>query len=791
MVLPRENIPTVMVIFGVTGDLMAKKITPALFHLHGKNRLPNLFSVIGVSRRPHSDEEFRAHITKLLQKHSDMAKEGRDIKPFLELFSYSQGQFEDKRTYEELARRVAAVDEKWGICSNKLFYLAVPPDLFKTILTSLASSGLTAPCGPDEGWTRVLVEKPFGRDLKTANELDELLGSLFREMQIYRIDHYLAKEMLQNVLSFRFSNALFEQSWNNQSIDSIRIRLLERMGVEDRGSFYDGLGCLRDVGQNHLLQMLALVTMDNPGRPDAAAIRSERARVLQTLKVPSPDEARRFSFRAQYEGYHGVKGVKPDSRTETYFKIKGFLQSPRWQGVPIIMESGKRIGEQTKEIAVVFKHPEPCLCPPGEEKHYQSEVVFGIEPKEGITIKFWSKKPGLNTGIHRQALDFLYREEKSGSQYVEEYEKLLLDCIVGDQTLFVSTEEVKAMWKFTDAYAKAWEGSAVPLHAYKPDTLDVLSASGAVDGAQLSEMKKEIGIIGLGRMGGNMALRLAEKGWRVVAYNRTEAVTREFEKEGISGAYSIPELVSRLSPPRVVWLMLTAGSPIDQTIEVLAKHLQKGDIVVDGGNSFYKDAIRRHEALAKAGITFVDVGVSGGPKGARSGACLMVGGDKGTYEHLQPLFLDFAVRNGVQFFEGAGAGHFVKMVHNGIEYGMMQAIAEGFAILKNSKYRLDLTRIADIYNHGSVIESRLVGWLKRALEVRGEDLKGVSGKVGHTGEGEWTVETANELGLKAKIIEGALQFRKESEKNPDTYTGKVLSALREQFGMHPVAGNGE
>ncbi|MBI4136480.1 6-phosphogluconate dehydrogenase (decarboxylating), partial [Candidatus Roizmanbacteria bacterium] len=211
----------------------------------------------------------------------------------------------------------------------------------------------------------------------------------------------------------------------------------------------------------------------------------------------------------------------------------------------------------------------------------------------------------------------------------------------------------------------------------------------------------------------------------------------------------------------------------------------EGDILIDAGNSFYKDSIRRSKQLAKRGIRFVDAGTSGGPGGARNGACLMVGGERKTFEYLKPLFDAMAVRGGVQFFEGAGAGHFVKMIHNGIEYGMMQAIAEGFTVLKKSSYKLDLTRVTDIYNHGSVIESRLVTWLKEAYELHGEDLKNISGSVAHSGEGEWTVKTAKKLSVVTKIIEEALKFRISSEKNP-SYTGKILSALRGQFGGHSV-----
>jgi len=299
-------------------------------------------------------------------------------------------------------------------------------------------------------------------------------------------------------------------------------------------------------------------------------------------------------------------------------------------------------------------------------------------------------------------------------------------------------------------------------------------------------VEKEIGIVGLGKMGSNLALNMVEKGWKVVGYNRTYEVTKKLEKEGIVATRSLKELAKKLKPSRVVWLMVTAGVAVDEILfgeDGLANFLDNGDIVIDGGNSFYKDSIRRAQELEKRGIFLVDVGVSGGPEGARHGACLMVGGRRDLYVRLLPLFLDVSAPQGVQFFEGTGAGHFVKMVHNGIEYGIMQSIAEGFTILKQARYALNLKDVADVYNHGSVIESRLIGWLKKAFEIHGVDLNDVSGTVGHTGEGEWTVQTARELGVQAKVMEEAVKFRVESEKNP-SYTGKTLSALREQFGGH-------
>ena len=298
--------------------------------------------------------------------------------------------------------------------------------------------------------------------------------------------------------------------------------------------------------------------------------------------------------------------------------------------------------------------------------------------------------------------------------------------------------------------------------------------------------RKEIAVIGLGKMGGGIVRHLLEKGWKVRGYNRSEDVMHQLGSEGMHEAVSPGALISQLETPRIIWLMVPAGKPVDDLLfgkDGIAKQLSKGDIVIDGGNSYYEDSIRRANKIKKLGLKYIDVGFSGGPSGARNGGCLMIGGDEASFRILEPLFRDLAVKDGYQFFKGAGAGHFVKMVHNGIEYGMMQALAEGFALLKKSKYKLDLTRVADIYNHRSVIESRLVGWLKGAFEEHGEDLKNISGTVGHLGEGEWTVKTGKKLGVPLKVIEDAFKFRLQSVKKP-SYTGKLLSALRGQFGGH-------
>ena len=782
----RQNIPTVLVIFGATGDLMKKKIAPALFHLYQKQKTPQLFRIIGVSRRSMDNVSFQDYVKKLLFSISP-AYDAKKVDQFIEHFQYQQADFLHKDGYIQLAATLGNIDGEWRVCSNKLFYLAVPPEYYESIFVRLAKSGLTKPCSAQEGWTRVLVEKPFGKDAETARRLDMVLGKLFKEEQIYRIDHYLAKEMLQNIIMFRFSNNLLESSWSNANIERIELRLLESVDVKGRGVFYDAVGALRDVGQNHLLQMLALITMENPHQFDVAEIHKRRAAILDTLQPLTAARIKQSTVRGQYVGYHHVDGVKKGSETETYFRVNFQLRHPRWQGVPMVMESGKAFPEAKKEIIITFKNPESFLCPTGKDG-CKNKVIISLEPNEEIKITLWSKEPGLDLRLGEKTMHFTYREKGERMQYVEEYEKLLLDAIDGNQLLFITTKEIQSMWKFIDPITNAWRKGSVPLQYYQSKTWDMLKQQKqpAHHIPQTIGDTKELGIIGLGKIGGNIARRLIERNWHIVGYNRSPEITKQYSQERLDGIFTLSDFAKRLIGPRVIWITVPAGEAVDTVLfgaDGIVKYVKRGDILIDGGNSLYTDTIRRAKQLQKLGIHYVDVGFSGGPGGARNGGSLMVGGSRKDFEYLLPLFLDMAVPGGVMFFNGNGAGHFVKMIHNGIEYGMMQAIAEGFTILKTARFGLDLSDVAHVYNHGSVIESKLIEWLENGFKIYGQDLESISGTVAHTGEGAWTVNAAHEMKLDIPVIYDALQFRINSQKHP-SYMGKILSTLRNQFGGH-------
>jgi len=784
--------PTILVVFGATGDLMARKVVPSLYHLRGKGQLPEKLRVVGFGRRDWGDAELRDHVRGILAERAASA-DPAEVEEFLGRFCYQRGQFPDAASYEETKRLVDSIQNEWGVCSNKLFYLAVPPEHYETIFRQLAASGLTAECSDLMGWTRVLVEKPFGDDEASARELDTLLASLFREEQIYRIDHYLAKEMLQGILNFRFTNNLFETEWNRSAIESIDITLLESIGAEKRGAFYDSVGALRDVGQNHLLQMLALMTMDQPASAKPDDIRVARAELIESLRPMTSGEVAENTFRAQHHGFRDIAGVAPDSETETYFRVLTRLSGSRWAGVPVMMESGKRMGPACKRIVVNFRHPVKCLCE--DDFHPTNKIVFTLEPQDRIEIVFYTKKPGFEDEVEERTFSFFLYEKAEKAQYVEEYAKLLHDAFRGDQTLFVSTREVDGGWAFIDPIVQSWADGLAPLEFYDPDAADIVERAAEAIRGETAEGR--VGVAGLGKMGAGLARNLMDHGWEVVGWNRTHSVAESMAAEGLMAATSLSDLVAALEPPRVIWLMVPAGAPVDELLfgpapdggPGLVDLLAPGDSVIDGGNSRFQDAAPRAQRLAEAGVHFVDCGTSGGPAGARHGATLMVGGDRYVFDAIEPMFADVATPGGYRFFDGHGAGHFVKMVHNGIEYGMMQAIAEGFEVLHESPFNLDLEHVADLYQHRSVIESRLVGWLGEAYAELGDDLEGASCIVGHSGEGEWTVLAAKELGVEVPIIEGSLKFRESSETCP-RYAGKVLTALRNAFGGHGLGPGG-
>lgn len=460
--------PTIMVIFGVTGDLSRRKLLPALFDLEAAGMLPTKLRIIGFSRRTWSKTEFTSYVRDVLAAH-ERQHPGELVEKFLKKFVYCQALFDDADAYRRLGELIMSIEKSaFRRCANKLYYLAVPPHFYEGIFRELALSGLTIPCGGNEGWARILVEKPFGNDVKTAKKLDELLGLLFKEEQIFRIDHYLAKEALQNLLAFRFSNALFEPVWNHEHIDKVFITLSETDTIGTRGEFYDGVGALKDVGQNHLLQMLGLIAMEPPKDASGYAIRKERAQVLRTLHGGGSPLAH-YLVRGQYKGYKQEKGVNPESATETFFSMKVFVRNRRFRGVPFILTSGKGLAHAKTEIVVCFKPPHHCSCRAQQARcMHENTLTFRIQPNEGIDLRFWIKKPGFSNELEEKHLSFSYTADKMTVRLPDAYERLLADALAGDQTLFTSTEEVQAAWRFIMPILAAWQSE--PLTVYDVGT---------------------------------------------------------------------------------------------------------------------------------------------------------------------------------------------------------------------------------------------------------------------------------------------------------------------------------
>lgn len=462
-----ETQPTTIILFGATGDLARNKLISAMYDLYIKKYMPETFRILGFSRKPLTDEQYQDFVREALEKKnhdmsSDMAQK------FISLFSYTSGDITDLATYTQLAKDLSEHDRQQGMCSNKLFYLAVSPKLYEPVCTYIAESGLHMPCadgteGSATMWTRILVEKPFGEDLNHAQKLDALLGKLYTEDQIFRIDHYLAKETVQNILSFRFANSVFEPLWNKDHIESVAIRFYEKDTVESRGAFFDGIGLLRDVGQNHMLQMLALVAMEDPGALDSHKIRSARAQVFTDLQQLCPDMMECIS-RGQYVGYRDIEGVDPASDTETFFRIGLHIANERWNGTPFYLEAGKALDQEKMEIVITFKEKESCVCPEHDEHaSHKNVLTIAIQPNPGISIRFWAKRPGFEYKLDPKDLSFDYQPDTTIA-LPDAYERVLYDAIRGDQTLFTTTDEVIAEWDLIAPILEHWH--TVPLIEY-------------------------------------------------------------------------------------------------------------------------------------------------------------------------------------------------------------------------------------------------------------------------------------------------------------------------------------
>ena len=438
-----------IVIFGASGDLTARKLVPALYNLYKVGRLGKHFSVLGVARTGLSDDEFRQKMHEALIKFEQAS--GPELEAFCEHLYYQAVNTSDALDYAKLLPRLDELHDKYGSSGNTLYYLSTPPSLYGVIPECLAAHGLNT---EEFGWKRIIVEKPFGYDIETAKALDIQIHRFFEEHQIYRIDHYLGKETVQNLLVLRFSNGLFEPLWNRNFIDYVEITGAESIGVEERGGYYDGSGAMRDMLQNHLLQVLAMVAMEPPAIINATSMRDEVAKVLHCLHPLSAENVKNDVVLGQYVagtvdgeqvvGYLEEKGVPPDSSTETFNALKCEIDNWRWAGVPFYVRSGKRLPTRVTEIVIHFKTtPHPVFSQNAPE----NKLIIRIQPDEGISMRFGLKKPGAGFEAKEVSMDFSYADLAS-TNLLTAYERLLLDAMKGDATLFARTDAVHACWRF-------------------------------------------------------------------------------------------------------------------------------------------------------------------------------------------------------------------------------------------------------------------------------------------------------------------------------------------------------
>ncbi len=462
-----------VVIFGASGDLTRRKLMPALYNLALGRLLPGGFAVVGVARREKSHEGFRADMKEAVSKFS--RKKPVDAALWTDFergISYVPGTFEDPATYKNLREHLAKLDEERGTRKNRLFYLAVPPADFGTISEGLRAAGLVEPQGGRGApWTRVVFEKPFGTDLESATALNDTIAKVFAEQQVFRIDHYLGKETVQNLLVFRFANSLFEPVWTREHVDHVQITVAEDIGVEGRGKFYEQTGVTRDIVENHLMQLLCLTAMEPPISLDADAVRDEKVKVLKSLRPMERSMVDKNVVRGQYgrgfvrgdevPSYREEPDVAGDSRVETYVAMRVLVDNWRWGGVPFYVRAGKRLARRVTEISLQFKKVPHTLFRAADGGVTPNVLSVRIQPDEGIALRFISKEPGQQTVLRDVSMDFRYGAA-FGSNTPEAYERLLLDAMRGEATLFTRRDEVEGQWSFVDPIFDAWAGAAPP-----------------------------------------------------------------------------------------------------------------------------------------------------------------------------------------------------------------------------------------------------------------------------------------------------------------------------------------
>ncbi|RPI90788.1 MAG: glucose-6-phosphate dehydrogenase [Chloroflexi bacterium] len=459
-----NNLPVSIIIFGASGDLTQRKLVPSLFNLCRKDRLPERFRVVGYGNTAFTDEQFRAHLKEGMKELASFEYTEEEWNRFASNLVYQQGRYTDLADFKKLGNFL----KEWeGGSGNRVYYMATPPGIFPNIVDLL---GLTDQLGEEHGWRRVVIEKPFGTDLESAHSLNQQIHKALNERQIYRIDHYLGKETVQNILMARFANTIFEPLWNRNYIDHVEITVAEQVGVEHRGRFYDQVGVLRDMFQNHLLQLVSLVAMEPPVSFDATALRNEKVKVLSAIHPMKEADVPQRTVRAQYKGYREEEGVDPKSTTPTYAAVRLQIDNWRWQGVPFYLRSGKFLKEKLSQIIIEFKEPPHVLFPDSENPLTPNMLVLYLQPDEGMHLRFEAKVPDTVSKTRSVDMEFHYADSFGKTAIPEAYERLLLDVLTDDASLFTRADEVETAWGLIDPIIHAWEASSgkQPLAFYEP-----------------------------------------------------------------------------------------------------------------------------------------------------------------------------------------------------------------------------------------------------------------------------------------------------------------------------------
>ncbi|MFL5625661.1 MAG: glucose-6-phosphate dehydrogenase [Ktedonobacteraceae bacterium] len=489
--------PCVVVIFGATGDLTQRKLLPTLAHLFHDHPLPQGFSVVAFARRPMNDEQWRGMALESINKYmpENDRLDSEEQHAFAQRLYYCQADFGDREGYARLADLLDKLDREKGTQGNRIFYLATPPTLDSEIIYQLGGAGLARPAqvnGDEESWTRIIIEKPFGRDLASAQKLNREIARVFRENQTYRIDHYMGKETVQNLLAFRFANGIFEPLWNQKYIDHVQILVAESLGIGSRAEYYEESGAIRDMVQNHIMQVLCLTAMEAPVAFDADAIRDEKVKVMRAIPLFSPEDVAKRTVRGQYTegvidgqtqvGYKQEKEVAPDSAVETYVALKVFIENWRWADVPFYIRTGKALPKRSTEVTIQFKRVPHQLYKPSETKGLiPNRLTIRIQPDEGMSLKFAAKIPGAARHLSDVDMNFSYASA-FGIESPDAYERLIADCMIGDSTLFIRRDEVEISWRIIDSITSAWQNMPASfVHPYKAGTWGPVEANALIE----------------------------------------------------------------------------------------------------------------------------------------------------------------------------------------------------------------------------------------------------------------------------------------------------------------------